>query len=134
MGGGRVAWEPVRRWLGGWSGRGAWMLGGRVGAGRDHRCSGVGSLDRERGGPELDLVTGGKLDRAGDPPAVDEGSVGGAEVLDNHAVVVGEDAGVPPGDARVVDDQVGAPLLAAEDQLAVDRMLVAGPCAFLDDQ
>jgi hypothetical protein len=39
-----------------------------------------------------------------------------------------------PGDARVVDDQVGAALLAAEDQLAVDRMLVAGPCAFADYQ
>ena len=51
-----------------------------------------------------------------------------------YAQLMGEDAGVPPGDARVVDDQVGAPLLAAEDQLAVNRMLVAGPCAFLDDQ
>jgi hypothetical protein len=41
---------------------------------------------------------------------------------------------VAAGDAGVVDDQVRAFLLPAEDQLAVEGMLVAGPCSVVDDQ
>jgi len=44
------------------------------------------------------------------------------------------DAGVAAGDAGVRDDQVGGGVLAAEDQFAVDRVLAAGPCAFVDDE
>jgi hypothetical protein len=110
------------------------LLGGRGAEGLDGRGGRAAVLDSEDGGAELKLVTGADLDRAGDALAVDVGAVGGAEVLDDDSAVMGEDAGVTAGDAGVRDDQVGGRLLAAEDQLAVDRMLVAGPCAFVDDQ
>src|SRR6478736_5303171 len=49
---------------------------------------------------------------AGDPLTVDEGAVGRAEVADRRDEVrpVGRDPqlGVPPGDAGVVEDDVGA--------------------------
>jgi hypothetical protein len=41
---------------------------------------------------------------------------------------------VAAGDAGVGDDQIRARLLAAEDDLAVEGVLAAGPCAFVDDQ
>jgi hypothetical protein len=41
---------------------------------------------------------------------------------------------VAAGDAGVVEDEIGAALLAAEDQLGVDGVLAAGPCTCVDDQ
>src|SRR4051794_38374745 len=102
-------------------GLGRWRAGG-------HQCGGgCASLHTHDPGSDLDLVAGAELDWAGDAPAVDEGAVGGAEVLDDDGAGVGGDPGVAAGDAGVVEDQVGAALLASEDQLAVDRVLGAGP-------
>jgi hypothetical protein len=41
---------------------------------------------------------------------------------------------VTAGDAGVLDDEVGGGVLAAEDQLALDRMLAAGSYTLMDDQ
>src|SRR5215207_8921752 len=110
------------------------VLGGR-GAGRhDGGGGGATSLDAEDGRADLDLVAGADLDRAGDALAVHVGAVGGAEVLNDHGAVVGEDAGVAAGDAGVLDHEVSGRVLAAEDELAVEGELAAGPCACVDDQ
>jgi hypothetical protein len=123
------------RWLGRRRAAGGAGMGpGRQGAGGHQGGGGGAALDSEDGGADLQLVAGAELDGAGDALAVHVCAVGGAEVLDDHAVVVGEDAGVAAGDAGVVEDEVGAALLAAEDQLAVEEMLAAGTCALVDDQ
>jgi hypothetical protein len=120
------------RWLGArWSGvvLGGWGIG-RHDGGR----GGAGSLNAEDGFAELQLVAGAQFDWSGDALAVDVGAVGGAEVLDDDGAVVGKDPGVAAGDAGVRDDQVRGRVLAAEDDLAVEGVLAAGPCAFVDDQ
>jgi hypothetical protein len=110
------------------------MLGGRVGTWW-HQCGGrVGTLDAENGGADLNLVAGRELRLARDPLAVDVGAVGGAEILDPDRSSVREETGVLARDAGVVDHQVGGALLAAERQLAVDGVLAAGPCSFVDHQ
>ena len=91
-------------------------------------------MDADHGGTQLELVARVELDRAGDAPAVDVGAVGGTEVLDEHAVVFGEDASVTAGDAGVVEDEVGGSALAAEDQLAVEGVLAPGGRSLLNDQ
>jgi hypothetical protein len=99
-----------------------------------HRRGGSGAAEPDEGVAELELVAGVELEGAGDAVAVDVGAVGGAEVLDDDAAVVGEDARVAAGDAGVLEDEIRGRLLAAEDDLAVDGELAAGPCAVLDDQ
>jgi hypothetical protein len=110
------------------------MVLGGGGARRHQGGGGRAALHPKDGAADLELVAGVDLDWAGDALAVHIGAVGGAEVLDDQAARVGKDPGVAAGDAGVVDDQVRARMLAAEDQLAVDGVLAAGPCAFVDDQ
>jgi len=99
-----------------------------------HDRSGGSAADADQGVAELDLVPGAELDGSVDAVAVDVGAVGGAEVLDDQGPVLGDYAGVPARDAGVRDHHVRGALLAAEDQLAVDRVLAAGPRALMDDQ
>src|SRR5215210_8185961 len=109
------------------------MGGGRWCAGRHDRGGGGAAYADDRVA-ELYLVTGGDLHWSGDAFAVQVGAVGGAEVLEDQGAVVREDTGVPAGNAGVWDDQVRGAVLAAEDELAVDRVLAAGPCAFVDGE
>jgi hypothetical protein len=102
------------------------VLGGR-GAGWHEGCGGGAALHAEDGGADLDLVPGSEFDGSGDALAVHVGAVGGAEVLDDHAIVVCEDAGVAAGDTGVVEHQIRGRVLAAEDELAVYGVLAAGP-------
>jgi hypothetical protein len=104
--------------------------GGRSGMHGGRVCS----LDREHGAAELDLVLGPELDRAGDPLAVDEGAVRGAQVLDHHCAPVDGEAGVEPGDPGVVEDEVRPALLATERQLILEWVLAAGPRSVVDHQ
>jgi hypothetical protein len=89
-------------------------------------CAGL--LGDDAGSPAAELDAGAGVEPGpGDADAVDPGAVGGALVLDDVAVAVGEDAGVAGGGVGVGDVQVGEGA-AAEAELAagLERELAAG--------
>ena len=89
---------------------------------------------RARSDPELhsvladgDLVAIGKRPLPGHPPAVDEGAVAAAEILDEDPLPVPDERGMMPAHRRIGDDDVAGRMAAEDRPIGEDRNLLPLP-------